>query len=251
MSSHEHYISIQIPKTGGSALREFYTTLYGGERVVSYYPKGEGLFKSGDQKFTGSLNPKLHELRSFLVSTEAGKHVLNILRKIKSFRNIPKLDFCSMPNDWVVLHGHFNLGQIPEHIKEGAKLVTVIREPWKRVVSQYDYWNQYPFNKKRAWFRPGMPIEEFVLSTQMTNFQSKFLKGSPIMSFDNVGTTDNLSQYVIYFDPNKSVQLKQVNKSKCIYPIQPNQQLIEKFKQMNQQDYELYEEAKRFQTIVH
>ena len=244
-SETEKIVSIHIPKTGGTSLRDFFCKLYGDDKIIYYYPEGTGLYRAKDYRLS-IANPRIDRLKSLLVAHTQGQKLLNLLIRMRHNKKAPQLTFENLPNDWTILHGHFNSDMLPGNITESAKKVTVIRNPLKRALSQYKFFLTRPdVVGKQPWFFRGMTLEDFLLADHVTNFQTQFLGNDKLENFDHVGITENLSDYKRFFDIYGNIPIGRLNTTdSVILPVKPSQQLIYKFKQLNRQDYLLYDYAK-------
>jgi hypothetical protein len=87
-----------------------------------------------------------------------------------------------------------------------------------------------------------MSFEEFALTEQMINFQTRRLGNKNIESFSHVGTTDNLRSYMDYFDPLRAVNIKRLNESPSTPVCYPHGFECE-IRDIYKEDYNLYEAA--------
>ncbi|WP_157446837.1 sulfotransferase family 2 domain-containing protein [Cytophaga aurantiaca] len=162
-------ISLHIPKTGGTSFRSLLNNNYGIENVAQF----DINYKENKYKF--KIN---------------GKEVAEPL----------------FPKDTKVLHGHFeylNLIELYPNLKN-VPIVTWVRDPVKRVVSNYYYLleilTQENKNKPLALSlinRLACTLEEFSARPHARNKMTRYLKGLDIHSAYFIGIIENYSEDVL------------------------------------------------------
>ena len=240
---NKSYVSIHIPRTGGTSLREFFPRLFGPENTYFYYPNMGGLFRSDNQPVHFvQFNPRMQKLRDLMLYSKPGQllysdlyEVLNMLRKDRKI---------TLPDGGKIIHGHFRPSRIELH---NHLLITVVRDPLERTKSHYRWINQAIEEGLKSpatyWFNPQMTFEDFALSERLVNFQAKWI-GSNLDQFHHVGITENIDKYVAQLTPTgNNLLLNRLNCFERTIEISTSSQFLEKFKQIYKDDYNIYNEA--------
>ena len=145
-----------------------------------------------------------------------------------------------------IIFGHSVFKQLESDHPE-AQLLTVVRDPLPRTVSQYFFVLN---DKAITGYLPDwaignedeLPLSQFLTDPETANFQTKYLNGY-ISKLKFIGVTDKLENFVRYLFPDKKIVLGRRNITKRPKLHIPDQVIYE-FKKLNKQDYELYEYAK-------
>lgn len=142
-------VFIHLPKTGGSSLLKAFNAIYG-EEHVRHFERDECLQLNKDSK------------RISDVITDSTK----------------------------VIHGHFRFKEVEDIIKrDKPKVVTFMREPVSRVISNFKWWKHNLKNssiledKKRL----NEPIEVYIKQKQTRNKMTFFLEGTGLKDLFFVG----------------------------------------------------------------
>lgn len=247
----ERYISIHIPKAGGTSLKSFFQECYGSDNVYLYNHMTSEIYPSDQEE--GIKNPYLLSARNLITRHPSGELfyslVANYIKNNYLHRNVERSSYngtaeLHIPDSFCVIHGHFTTSKLKV---EGAYYVTVLREPFERALSHYNYYHWLFksgfLNHLPEWFKPGMSFEEFYHQKEIVNLQSRFVGDVPLAKFKHIGVTNKLSDYVRKFDPTGKVQLRRENRARPVSAPQISEEEKFLFMRLNQQDYELYEEA--------
>lgn len=243
------FISVHINKTGGTSLRKFYVDVFGKDRVYFYYPNEGGLHKASDERAELLISrPILYWARDILIQSELGRQLYQLLhniRQAKRVKSIHILQQSDLPEDFAVVHGHFQPDYLGQTIPKG-RMVTVLREPIARAESNYRYWKRLAaigHQIPETWFDPTMSFEDYAEYPDMVNFQSKALVGFSLSSFTQVGVTERLDCFCRFFDPKGRVPLLRLNVTRAVGRVDISDSFRAKFQNMNYLDYALYREA--------
>ncbi len=207
-------ISLHIPKTAGTSFRNILKSVYGEEQVVRFDINEKGEVR---------LNEEIYSK--------------NILPSVK------------------VIHGHFIYNTLTEKfaLPENFKIITWVRDPVKRVISNYFYLESRlrqildEENKNlNILSKLQRSLIEYARADLNRNRQAKFLNGRPLKSFDFVGIQE-------FFDMEVS-RLSNVLKWKKnpevlfhnLTPLRDSNidpDLLNEIRELNMEDVKIYNEA--------
>ena len=158
-----------------------------------------------------------------------------------------------------ITFGHFLAGYFARFTMLGfekrpeLRYVTFLREPLQRAISHYYFWKRTYIGGHKVWDRftkEDWSLERFLLSKEHANFQSQFLWNFPIKSFDFVGLAERYEESVAMLGmafpvlEGLAIRVENSNPEKSgDNGYQIDSTLAEHFKQLNADDYALYEEA--------
>ncbi len=204
-------VSIHIPKTAGTSFRNFLKEIYGQENAV---------------RFDINITTKGIDLEN------------NEFTQNKLPRNIK------------VIHGHFYYTDLIEQVdlKENTPVITWLREPSERVISNYYYLEkrlkeELGEEKKELNILSKMQksLIEYARNEISRNRMSKFLNGLPLGSMFFVGIYEHYEKDMQ--DLAKMLNIKN-------YPVfqhnitgikrQVDSGILEEIKQLNTKDYDIY-----------
>jgi hypothetical protein len=165
-----------------------------------------------------------------------------------------------------ITFGHFLVGKFCRPTpggfapRPGLRYATFLREPLQRAVSHYHFWKRTHLGGHRVWerfTRENWSLERFLLGREHQDFQSQFLWGFSLDSFDFVGIAEHYEEsvallYQVFPDlAGLAIRAENANPEKRIgggYAVDPT--LAEEFRRRNARDYVLYEEAlARFEAM--
>ena len=156
-----------------------------------------------------------------------------------------------------IIFGHFMTGKYCNFTtagfvrRPGYSYVTFLRDPLQRAVSHFHYWKRIVGTDNRVWVKftnENWDLERFLTSNYFANFQSKFLYGCNLDTFDFVGVTEQydrslelLGSYVPGFEGLNLVNanVNPLRKSESAYDVPGDMRRA--FARLNGRDYELYE----------
>ena len=151
-----------------------------------------------------------------------------------------------------VIHGHFFYSEVKDIIKrDKPKLVTFMRDPVKRVVSNYHWWmhtiEQDENHSERH--RINEPLELYITRPEVRNKVAQFLEGSRLKNFTFIGFLESLERDVERLAQLlgwTNVELKHEKNSqgfkKETSTVDP--QLQKSIARLNRKDIKLYNRAK-------
>lgn len=208
-------ISLHIPKSAGTSFYKILQGVYG-------------------NKYTARVDYKPH-FNKLLINTRA----------------FNKEEF---PDHIKVIHGHIRYKALKEHIviNEDAKVLTWMRNPVERVISDYYYvsgllaerYNKDPYNPN-ILKRMSKTLLEFASSEVERNRMSKFLGEINLEDLYFVGVLEYFKEDLEYLSGMlgwKSYSMAKVNKTKNKVENIPHE-IYERIKELNNKDMELYEKA--------
>ena len=162
----------------------------------------------------------------------------------------------SVPSDIAIVHGHFAANRFDTMLPDAIRTV-VIRDPLRRMHSQYDHWRRA--KGRNQWrviipYDPAMTFEDYAMLPAMRNYQVNALAGRELASFSLVGVTERLDAYTqalyAFFSAENHVSsktpptgVKNLNKRKKNHTI--TNDFEKAFYAYHKDDYDLYEQAKK------
>ncbi len=142
-------VFIHLPKTGGSTILKMLQAVYG-EECVMHFERHDCLELAANKK---------------------------------------KISDVVLPQTRVI-HGHFMYNEVKNIIKKDKpKVVTFLRNPVDRVISNYNWWQHALKTNAEApeKHRINEPIESYIGNAPSQNKMSRFLKGAKLKDFFFVG----------------------------------------------------------------
>ncbi len=238
------YISEHIPKTGGYSTRIFFSESFPQNSVYLHYRDKGGLFHASESVSLEARFPIVTKLKTFLLSPED---------RIKFYRLIkPPLRPQSLVGEvgveWRVIHGHKALEFAGKYSE--AKLITVIRNPLERAISQYFYVNQRsssgrPLPEWAIGIETKLSLADYLLDDSLANYQTKYIKPLSWTDFSVIGVVESLEEYCARINrTKKKYRLKKTNvTTKPNFSL--NRDFVEKFVEQNRDDYDIYLNTKK------
>ncbi len=240
-------VNTHIEKTAGTSLLRFLEQTIGKKRVAFYDPTTDSVIKISDL-FVSPSNDIIDQLqlKSYAFWPLLKRFYFNT-RSNKRYQT-------TVPNDIAIIHGHFVANRFDSLLKDPIRSV-VIRDPLKRMRSQYDHWKRA--KGRNQWrimipYDAQMSFEEYALLTVMQNYQTKALAGKDIASFDVVGVTEHIDVFtnklfeVLIEEGHikKSIRMNSVKKLNLHKKThETTMEFEKKFKVFHKEDYELYRQA--------
>lgn len=160
---------------------------------------------------------------------------------------IDKGDFQSFVEEFTsqgfdAIYGHFDVSKYLPILDKTTKIVTFLRHPVQRCISNYKHFcRHYGYDKS---------IKEFFSNPHFYNQQSKLLEGVDLEQFFFIGITEDYNNSIKLF--NKLTNLNLSNHVKVNYnpekeihqPYQLDKNALKLIEEVNQKDIELYLKAK-------
>jgi len=152
-----------------------------------------------------------------------------------------------------VVHGHFSYQKLIDNfdIKEGTPVITWLREPAERVISNYFYLDKIlrkELNEERKDLNILAKMEKTLLEYAATeanrNRMSKFLEGINPEDFFFMGFTDHYEEDLeclaglLKWENYSSVKHNVTGKKPEV-----DTEILEQIKTLNEADYEIYNKA--------
>ncbi len=158
-------ISLHIPKTAGTSFRHMLKEVYGDDQVVRFDINEKGIAR---------LNQQIYEET-----------------KLPSVK---------------VIHGHFSFTDITSmaYDQQSVKMITWLRNPVSRVISNYFYLEQRlkdlldeEKNQLNILSKMQRSLMEYARAEVNRNRQSKFLRGADMDAFDFIGIQEDFDRDII------------------------------------------------------
>ena len=216
-------------------------------------------------KKTGKIENNI-ELVSLHIPKTAGTSFRNILKEVYGSSHVSRLDIrrnieldgkifkgSGLKKSVRVVHGHFSFRKLTDNfdIPAGCPVVTWLREPAERVISNYYYLDKIlrkELNEEKKDLNILAKMEKTLLEYASTeanrNRMSKFLDGISPEEFFFIGFTDHyeedLEQLAKLLNWKNYSEFKQ-----NITGSKPDidQDTLSRIRDLNQADYEIYNKA--------
>ena len=223
---HQLFISVHVPKTAGTSFRHYLEAVFGEQLIADYRSKPL------DEEYTE-------------------RAIDNSNQDAATFQYI-----CDQLNTAdVCVHGHFfpakYLAVFPE-----AKLIGWTRDPAQRLMSHYQYWRQNPqpdHHIARRVLENNLSFTEFVELEVMQNINSRFFGHLRASRFDSIGISERYEDSIqamcrrFGWPPLSAGDIKEARRN----PLKEGMEYtltkadIARVRELNAQDYSLYEEVTR------
>lgn len=184
------YLALHIEKTAGTSLNVYISSLFTPNRVLEYNFVTNKLNREQKENRNKELTKKLFSDSIFLPFIKKVYVYINHLKGTSYSLN-------NLPSDFDVLTGHIGFNDALKYLSKPLTSV-VMRDPLSRAISQYNHWKRL---KGDVDFRIRIPydknttLEQFILSSELTNWQTKTLQGHSLNEIDIVATTDTLETF--------------------------------------------------------
>jgi len=209
-------IFLHLPKTGGSSFLEVLKFAYGAEQV-RHFERDECLeLKSRGLKISEVIGPEVK-----------------------------------------VIHGHIRFTEIKDlYKKQKPKLITFLREPIARVVSNYYWWKNSIKDKPAhpVYHRRNDSLSTYIESKITQNKMSYFLKGCSLKDFAYIGFLHTFDEDVaemerIFNWPAAPKYHEKKSGSFLSKPKEPlSEELLVKLRKLNKKDLALYQKALKYKA---
>ncbi|MCP4397067.1 MAG: sulfotransferase family protein [bacterium] len=214
---HIEFVSIHIPKTAGTSFRNILKQVYGKQRVIRI-----------DITLPGEKN---------------------------SFRS-PFSPPEKLPNKARVIHGHFRFPDLADlyHLSPDIPIITWVRDPVERVISNYCYLQKMLCTFLREEQRQidilskmERTLPEYARTEINRNRMAKFLEGIRLRDLLFVGIQEDFSKelddLVTLLNWERVTELRHNSSRAQHAPV--SGEIEEEIRRLNQQDIELYQQALR------
>ena len=245
-------VSPSIEKTGGQSLLAFYAELSSPTSVLVYNSQTNNLLRLSQIGHT--VNPQADKARQILSQYPIWPYLYKFWSLIResSYRNSPFTP-SNLPDDAKVIHGHFIADTFDGCVTDPF-LTIVVRDPFSRMWSQYQYWETHkgiPDWRKPIPYDEQMTFEEYALLEELRNYQTQILAGKELGQFV-VGTTESLGLFgQVLVRKLQDQRLLKPSNSGLVMPRinhipsseQPDERFRPMFEKIHQEDVELYKHA--------
>lgn len=234
------FIHFHIPKTAGTSLRAIFIKRLGEENVAFMMPDRK-LVRTSDLPFkTEELDKARRTARETgqLISFSAR---INAINKEKAYGSFVLSELEAQGIKLAI--GHFVHSDIVKTIDHLPR-TTVIRDPLERTWSHYSHWKEA---QGTMWWHEGeiaysdqVAFETFAMDPRLANYQTKRL-GS--LNFKAVGITDKLPEFLEEIGLDLGSGIPTLNPGRYHQVPVFDSGFLEDFKELNAEDYKLYEEV--------
>ena len=155
------------------------------------------------------------------------------------------LDFSSNTK---VLAGHLRFQEVRHLLTSETKLITWLRHPVDRVISNY-YWDIKRFEEGKTDTKPSPSLEEYAMQSEHQNWMTYFLDGLKLEDIYFIGlleTIDNDLSHMSEMLGWSDYDLHHINRNQLSSKSKPGVTKLQRelIASLNQSDMQLYEEAK-------
>jgi hypothetical protein len=156
-----------------------------------------------------------------------------------------------IPRGTRCVHGHFQSDAFDDLVPQ-PELVTWLRHPVERVVSNYHHFLRHPDPANpccRALFEKGLSLELFAEQEAMRNEATRYLAGKPLAAFRFVGIMERYAESLALFGARLGVDVpvepprENMNPHRTTENYALSSQTHEHIRSLNLRDLMLYETA--------
>lgn len=150
-----------------------------------------------------------------------------------------------------VIHGHFHYRDISALHREGTRLITWLREPVARIVSNYNY-NSMVERPSRG--KEVLSFDEFIRHPKRRNLMSRFLEGVKLEQLDFIGLQESfeadLQRLANMLDWDEITTFKSVNRTlhPLLRPSDLSPDQLAAIREFHAEDVALYESARKLRS---
>lgn len=153
--------------------------------------------------------------------------------------------------DTKVIHGHFYFEEVQDiYDRDQPKLVTFMRSPVHRVISNYHWWKHSLEHKntEEATRRMNEPLELYVRRPETQNKMARFLEGVDINEFYYIGFLESFETDLLELAEKLEWQIATIHHEKKMVRSKANDKiyssnLLKSIKKLNIKDEKLYKSA--------
>lgn len=211
------------------------------------------------------------QLLSLHVPKTAGTSFLEILRRVyqghvitmnrgqirRGQRDIEEL----FSTEYDVVHGHMHFNDLKEFISPETKIITWLRDPVERVLSNYFYslYNEVPKRESRNVISKFSDLRIFIRKPPRRNLMTKYLDGLDLESIFFVGFQNDFQKDLQLLAQKLNWDLTDIdtdiflnsNTHSKYQNLELDEELIYKIKEYNSEDIELYNKALQLKNQGH
>ena len=132
------------------------------------------------------------------------------------------------------------------------KMVTILRDPARRMLSHYNYWNSLESENHYLWEKmksQKWSFHDFAFSREMRNFYAQYFFGVPVSKFSYIGIYENLENSIercfseLGIPSDDDNDIPHLNVSPKSTDAALSGELLDKFKEFHAKDYAIYNYA--------
>lgn len=149
-----------------------------------------------------------------------------------------------------IIYGHFYpMKYMGRGFSQDTTLVTIIRDPLKRLLSHYKFWKAGNFPGHYLWRRmksENWTFSQFALCSEMKNFYNQYLYQVPLNNFSYIGIYEDLEKSIsnifnlLKISENLAIDMPHYNKTEVEF-IEIDRSLEEEIRYFHAEDYLMYD----------
>ena len=245
-------------KTGGSSVSHVVEQVYDPAKILVWNARnGSFIRRSDHRKFFGRKLP-LNLIKQSLSNAPW----LDILYRVsftlkdRHHQRCELYSWNTIPEGTRILQGHMPVRKL--HQVVGNNMVTVIRDPFERVQSQFLHTRRSGGSVQWRFevpYHQGMTFMQYASQEEVTNWQTKVHEGVPLGQFGIVCTTECIEQLPEMMFPGCGINIPNKNRTPPLHNaseiLYTTREFTEWYRDQNTEDYALLEEARNMVLSHH